>query len=348
MKRLTALLIALVMMLCTVPASASNRGVAGKYYSTDIRTYLNGVEIDSININGQTLISAEDMEYYSFEVKWYEKERLLDVHRTQDASEPPPAIKNRVQKPGKVLGNYYYTDIVTQLDGKPITAYNIGGRTYMHAEQMRDWGYTVDWNEAARTLSILSPDYGAVPGEVASYTRTLSIGKNPEGMDPRTETNYDNFAGEDGVGAFSISYENNKLTGCGDASLFDLTLACNGREYTLRMAFYQYEGAFFSGNLQKILNAMCYWDYGKTLAYPEEKYAFIAENATIIINGNTASTENVRVIKLGGNGHTDFEFEITGIPMYEKDKIENIYFSVGDTTGMETYEMEIPSQIPLF
>ena len=39
--------------------------IAGEYYSTDIHTILNGIEIDSINIGGRTLISAENMSYYS-------------------------------------------------------------------------------------------------------------------------------------------------------------------------------------------------------------------------------------------------------------------------------------------
>ena len=45
---------------------AKSGDIAGKYYSTDIKTYLTGAQIDAINIGGQTLISAEDMQYHSF------------------------------------------------------------------------------------------------------------------------------------------------------------------------------------------------------------------------------------------------------------------------------------------
>lgn len=323
MRRVTGLLMAAIMAISAVPALAATGDAAGRYYSTDIHTLLNGAEIDSINIGGQTLISAEDMEYYSFSVYWNGEERRLDIYRLPyENPGPPPVVTKPDDPPGKVLGNYYETDIVTLLDGKPVTAYNVGGRTYIHAERMRDWGYVVDWDGAGRTLSITSPDRAGY-----EYTISLSEGSRPE---------TDAFSG-DGEGAFAITYENGKLTGRGDAALFGSTLSCDGTKYTVSMGFYQHEGLFFSAKLRELLNSMCYLQYGETLAGPEEKYAFIAENASIVINGHKA--EQVKVTQWRGNGHVDFGFEITNIPIYKKDEIESISFSVGNTEGMEAYDI---------
>lgn len=324
MKRIIGILVTVAMLISAAPAYASSGGIAGQYYSTDIRTFLNGAEIDSINIDGQTLISAEDMEYYSFAVYWYGEARQLSIEKTLHAtSGPPPAIKKSDDPTGTVLGNYYETDIVTLLDGEPVTAYNVGGRTYILAEQMRDWGYVVDWNEAARTLSVTSPDRAGY-----EYGIKLSEGNRPE----------TDASEGDGEGAFAISYKNGKLTGCGDAALFDSTLSCDGIKYTIYMSLYQNEGLFFSAKITKLLDALCYLRYDTKLAEPEEKYGFIDENTSIVINGHKA--ENIKVMRGGGNGHTDFEFEITNIPIYKKDEIESICFSAGNLAGTETYDIE--------
>lgn len=79
MKRITVVLTVVLTMISTVPAFAASGSVAGQYYSTNIHTLLNGAEIDSINIGGQTLISAEDMVYYLFSVYWVEEARQLPV-----------------------------------------------------------------------------------------------------------------------------------------------------------------------------------------------------------------------------------------------------------------------------
>lgn len=323
MKKITVFFMAVVMAVSVVPAFAGSGDIAGKYYGTDIQTRLNGAEIDSINIDGQTLISAEDMEYYSFWVVWDERARRLDIYKTPyEDSGPPPVIKKSNYPSGMVLGNYYETDIVTQLDGKPITAYNVGGRTYIHAEQMRDWGYIVDWNEADRVLSITSPDRAGY-----EYSISLSQGNRPE---------TDAFEGA-GEGAFAILYENGSLTGCGDAKLFDASLGCDGTKYTIHISFYQHEGLFFSEKTLKLLDSLCYFQYGEELAGPNEKYELIEKNTSISINGIKA--ENVKVKKWGGNGHVDFGFEIANIPMYKKDEITSICFSAGNTAGMETYNI---------
>ncbi|MBQ4145784.1 MAG: hypothetical protein IJD36_04060, partial [Clostridia bacterium] len=78
MKKVLSILLSIVMLLpTTVICSAKSGDVAGTYYSTDIHTILNGHEIESINIGGQTLISAEDMHFYGFNVNWYQEYRQL-------------------------------------------------------------------------------------------------------------------------------------------------------------------------------------------------------------------------------------------------------------------------------
>ena len=326
MKRLSGIMLAFVLAIgCAAPALADVGDVAGRYYSTDIRTFLNGVEIDAINVGGQTLIRAEDMGYYSFSVYWNEAARQLDIYKMSGkAPGPQPVVEKSDLPVGAVLGHYYETDILTRLDGKPITAYNTGGRTYIHAEQMRDWGYVVEWNAVDRTLSITSPDR-------AGYEYSVDLS---EGGRPATDA----LEG-DGAGAFAISYGNGNLAGCGDAVLFDSSLRCDGTKYSVHMSFYQNEGLFFSAKLQDLLNAMCYSQYGEKVAEPEEKYEIIAENTCILINGHKA--ENVKITKGGGNGHVDFAFEITDIPVLKEDEIESIWFSVGSTEGMEVYDIEL-------
>ena len=165
MKKLLTL--TAILFVFGISAHAASGDIAGKYYSTDIITTLNGYEIDSINIGGQTLIKAEDMKYFSFFVNWDEGERKLFIDEVEHATNgTPPEIKKSNYPSGMVLGDYYETDITTYLDGHEITAYNTGGVTYIWAEQMRDFGYEVIWSETDRTLKITSPTRAGQVGNI--------------------------------------------------------------------------------------------------------------------------------------------------------------------------------------
>ena len=83
---------------------------------------------------------------------------------------------------------------------------------------------------------------------------------------------------------------------------------------------------------------MCFYEEDRAQAETEENYARIDENVNIVINGHKA--EKVRGMQWRGNGHVNFGFEITNIPIYKKDEIESVYFSVGNTDGMEEYEIK--------
>lgn len=53
---------------------------------------------------------------------------------------------------GDAAGHIYSTDILTYVDDVPITSYNIGGKTVIPVEELRDYGFEVNWNEADRVL----------------------------------------------------------------------------------------------------------------------------------------------------------------------------------------------------
>lgn len=57
---------------------------------------------------------------------------------------------------GDVIGKIYSTDILAYVDGAPIESYNIGGKTVVSARTLRDYGFSVNWDEENRTVSINS------------------------------------------------------------------------------------------------------------------------------------------------------------------------------------------------
>lgn len=321
MKKTLPIFISLVMLFSvTVLCSAKSGDVAGTYYSTDIRTFLNGYEIDSINIGGQTLISAEDMHFYGFNVDWYQENRELYIFNAFRAvNGEPPTVKKSNYPSGTVLGNYYETDIVTYLDGKPITAFNIGGRTYIHAEQMSDWGHIVTWNETERTLDILSADRAGY-----AYTIPLSKGKP---------------VSEEGIGSFSISYTQDGVFGTEDADHLNATLVFSGVEYTISTAFYQNEALFYSTELiDKLKSFVSSGISEEQNVDPSEKHELINKSVKISINGYTA--QNISVTYSRGNGHQDFRFEFDGIPKFRKDEIKELLFSVDENVSADKYEIK--------
>ena len=175
---------ALLAGLSLITASAGQGDVAGNYYSTDIKTSMYFSPVTSYNIGGKTVIDAEILNWhYGFDVYWYADTRRLEITDKGGEFNSLQALSGELCQstggvPGAVAGQYYETDIVTTLNGKEIESYNIGGRTCIVAEAMRDFGYTVDWNPGARTLTITKPadfykiqtDYGTI-GTRYNYSR---------------------------------------------------------------------------------------------------------------------------------------------------------------------------------
>lgn len=70
-------------------------------------------------------------------------------------------------KVGDAIGNIYTTDIAADVDGMPIKSYNIGGKTAVVIEDLREYGFYVEWNAEKRSLTVKT-EYS--PLKVPGYT----------------------------------------------------------------------------------------------------------------------------------------------------------------------------------
>lgn len=154
------ILILFTFIILSQSAYADNGDVAGNIYYTDIQTILYYAPITSYNIGGKTVIDAEILNWhYGFDVYWLADQRTLDITDKGGVFVSLQAMAGETLepfngKPGDIAGKYYETDIKTYLNGKEIESYNIGGRTFIVAEEMEHCGYQVDWKEDRRELMI--------------------------------------------------------------------------------------------------------------------------------------------------------------------------------------------------
>ena len=158
---ISAIILTAVLAASVMPASAAfPAGIAGSYYETDIVTYMFGAPITSYNIGGQTVIDAEVLNWhYGFDVVYDNDKRLLSItdNGTGFVSEQAKSgelVTGLSDLSGNYARNYFYTDIVTTVNGIEILSYNFGGRTAIHVESLINMGYSVIWDGDKRTLSV--------------------------------------------------------------------------------------------------------------------------------------------------------------------------------------------------
>ncbi len=159
-KFISIILSAIIMLTISVPVFAASGDVIGYIYSTDIRAYINGVEVESYNIGGKTAVVIEDIfSENSHQCIYDDYSRTLKFFSLNPYYLVEEIVQNKA-KPGNVMGNVYETDIKTSVYDVTVPAYNIGGKT---AVAIEDLGYNgafspiggkFIWNEADRTISL--------------------------------------------------------------------------------------------------------------------------------------------------------------------------------------------------
>lgn len=122
--------------------------VIGQYTQTDIVAKIDGQPIRSYNIDGYTVIIAEDLTQYGFNVVWDGKAGTLTV--TEGNKKITSTYKP--EKAATASGNVIYSDIVTYVNGKAVKSFNIGGMTAIYIDDLAPYG-KIAWDGVNKVIS---------------------------------------------------------------------------------------------------------------------------------------------------------------------------------------------------
>lgn len=144
-----------VMLFSAASASAAVGDIAGTIYTTDILTQVDGLDIPSYSIDGQTLIALEDLESYGFTLYYNDNIRTVFLTKTGEPSSSfhPSIARGTV---GDTAGYYYDTDITAVVNGVGVNAYAIDGKMVAKVE---DLGQTGSLSNFGRYPYLMSFNY---------------------------------------------------------------------------------------------------------------------------------------------------------------------------------------------
>ncbi len=180
----------LLLFIFTASVSVSANSVLGNSLYTDVVTYINHYPIPSYNFNNNTLIAAEDLENYGFDVFWNEYSNTVVLTRNKEKNDISPLItfKPTNKQIGKkdititttetkvVTGEYYYT-----------TYGGIAGKTLINVNELLCIdGTSVVWVPEVRAVKIWIEDGLEMrykPFNVREFDGNLTYYKNCSGLD---------------------------------------------------------------------------------------------------------------------------------------------------------------------
>ena len=155
-KRVPALTLAAVLAAALLLPAQAVGEVVGHIYHTDIAAQIDGHPIRSYNIGGTTVVVAEDLRQYGFDVIWSAGERTLTVERAPSkAADGDYQASDQRRPAGTVAGNILATDIQTYVQGELVESFNIGGETAIRMSDLAvcgDLTWSPEEDLAALTL----------------------------------------------------------------------------------------------------------------------------------------------------------------------------------------------------
>ncbi|MCI8537544.1 MAG: hypothetical protein HFF18_02640 [Oscillospiraceae bacterium] len=289
---------------------------------TDITADIDGQLVPTYCITGKTVVAAEDLLDYGFDVVWDNGSRTLEISLNTDGKEITADynVEENIHPIGAVAGDVLSTDIVTGVRdywGRyyDIPSWNIGNKTVVDMDDLaKAFAYDYSWDQGNRRLSLYSKRYtgwGTVNLSAPEQAERLTRGFTVKAV-----------RGEDGT--FQVEGE-----GCWGA-VDNLSVSATGLSFVLYQRVYEYDGCL--SGLEK--NATVAPWAGKTwenkLENTRELQAEVDKFIRVYVDGDQKKGE----IWLGkGNGHQDYEFKFD-YPVSGFNKIEVV---VGDATWVADY-----------
>ncbi|MBQ7974722.1 MAG: hypothetical protein IJ300_03440 [Clostridia bacterium] len=153
-KKLISLIISAASILSAVASvSAANVGdVIGTVYNTDIVAYINNYAIPSYAANGTSVVVAEDLRNFGFDVVWNGEARTLTISRNE-ITQPAEMKVMKTGQPSTKFADLLYTDIKVYGNGIQLPSYAINGYTMVPVEALTMFG-TCNWVSEERALKL--------------------------------------------------------------------------------------------------------------------------------------------------------------------------------------------------
>lgn len=156
MKKIMFFAVLAALVCCAGTAFAKSGDVSGKIYATDIKAYINGIEVPSYNIGGKTAFVIEDV--FGKGCYTYRDEcRALTWSFLSPESVVSGTSKSGA-KPGTPVGKIYETDIKTYMYDKLLPAFSLNGKMAVAIEDIAgdevfsDIGARYYWNPENREI----------------------------------------------------------------------------------------------------------------------------------------------------------------------------------------------------
>lgn len=142
-----------LLTMITPIAKAENIGEKiGEAYHTDIVVYINNYAIPSYAVNGTSVVVAEDLRNFGFDVAWDYFSRSLTISRS-DAITPYEMEFEKNGVPSSKFADLLYTDIKVFANNVQIPSYVISGYTMIPVEALDSFGLCT-WIPEERALKL--------------------------------------------------------------------------------------------------------------------------------------------------------------------------------------------------
>ncbi len=154
-NRILSLMLAVVMTVCAILPVVADDVIIDWVLYTNVRTFINSVEISSFNIKGYTAVVVEDLAEYGFDVVWDGATATLSAARNFNKAVTGAVVETvKGGEPGERAMPVYATNIKTYFDGELFESYNVGGRTIVYMDALAEM-YAADyvWDGSTSKLS---------------------------------------------------------------------------------------------------------------------------------------------------------------------------------------------------
>ena len=144
---------AILLFLASVRVSAAE--IIGETVYTDIIASINNYNIASFNLDGNTVVVAEDLRNYGFDVVWSSEAHTLSISRNGSNNVASTYIAPKIPKVlvGTKANDVLKTDIQTYINGNWVPSFNIDGQTVLRFDALNVFG-NVSYDNSIRRLRL--------------------------------------------------------------------------------------------------------------------------------------------------------------------------------------------------